>query len=532
MKYLSSILLLAAMLAASVQADVRNRSGIRVILKMNSQAETAGTAANASGIPQSRILGTIPKDNLVIAKLTWREIYSAMSNPNVRQAYYDWPMSLGKTLKTRQVGGKDAGSWGLDRIDQRASELDGRYNMTTTGEGVNAYIIDTGLRTSHSEFEGRASHAFSAYGDGSDGNGHGTHVAGTIGGKNYGVAPGAKLHGVKVLSDDGWGYISDIVDGINYVAKNAIKPAVANLSLGGSPHDLLDNAVRDLIQAGVTVAVAAGNESDDASSSSPARVEEALTIGSSEMGDRMSYFSNYGELLDVFAPGSDIVSATADNDNSIASWSGTSMAAPHVAGVAALFLEKNQEATPDEVAEKLLAESTKDSLSGLQGNSTNKLLFSLFNEAGEDPKPEEPEEPQPEDPEVPNPEDPETPNPEDPLPEEPEEPELEPIVDTYKGIMKQWRFKKIARYKSGPGVHEGVFTGPENTDFDLYFLQRERRSWKILASSFEEGSDEYIAYDLTKKKGKYLWLGVSFLGKGRYELNVSKYEPMPDEFEW
>ncbi len=343
MKYLSSILLHAAMLAATVQADVRNRSGIRVILKMNSQAETAGTAANAAGIPQSRILGTIPKDNLVIAKLTWRQIYSAMSNPNVRQAYYDWPMSLGKTLKTRQVGGKEAGSWGLDRIDQRASELDGRYNMTTTGEGVNAYIIDTGLRTSHSEFEGRASHAFSAYGDGSDGNGHGTHVAGTIGGKNYGVAPGAKLHGVKVLSDDGWGYISDIVDGINYVAKNAIKPAVANLSLGGSPHDLLDNAVRDLIQAGVTVAVAAGNESDDASSSSPARVEEALTIGSSEMGDRMSYFSNYGELLDVFAPGSDIVSATADNDNSIASWSGTSMAAPHVAGVAALFLEKNQE---------------------------------------------------------------------------------------------------------------------------------------------------------------------------------------------
>ena len=113
------------MLAASVQADVRNRSGIRVILKMNSQAETAGTAANAAGIPQSRILGTIPKDNLVIAKLTWRQIYSAMSNPNVRQAYYDWPMSLGKTLKTRQVGGKDAGSWGLDRIDQRASELDG-----------------------------------------------------------------------------------------------------------------------------------------------------------------------------------------------------------------------------------------------------------------------------------------------------------------------------------------------------------------------------------------------------------------------
>ncbi len=496
MKYLASILLLAAMLAASVQADVRNRSGIRVILKMNSQAETAGTAANAAGIPQSRILGTIPKDNLVIAKLTWRQIYSAMSNPNVRQAYYDWPMSLGKTLKTRQVGGKDAGSWGLDRIDQRASELDGRYNMTTTGEGVNAYIIDTGLRTSHSEFEGRASHAFSAYGDGSDGNGHGTHVAGTIGGKNYGVAPGAKLHGVKVLSDDGWGYISDIVDGINYVAKNAIKPAVANLSLGGSPHDLLDNAVRDLIQAGVTVAVAAGNENDDASSSSPARVEEALTIGSSEMGDRMSYFSNYGELLDVFAPGSDVVSATADNDNSIASWSGTSMAAPHVAGVAALFLEN------------------------------------LFNEAGEDHKPEEPEEPQPEDPEVPNPDDPETPNPENPLPEEPEEPELEPIVDTYKGIMKQWRFKKIARYKSGPGVHEGVFTGPENTDFDLYLLQRERRSWKILASSFEEGSDEYIAYDLTKKKGKYLWLGVSFLGKGRYELTVSKYEPMPDEFEW
>jgi len=580
MKRLTHLLLLAALFAAHVQADVRDRSGLRVLLKMNSQAPTASSAATAAGIPESRILGTVPKNNLVVAKLNWRQIYQAMANPSVRQAYYDWPMSLGKTLKSRSLGGRDAESWGLDRIDQRDGRLDGRYNLTTTGKGVDAYIIDTGLRTTHNEFEGRAYQAFTAYDSGDDGNGHGTHVAGTIGGKSYGVAPGTKLHGVKVLSDEGWGYVSDIVAGINYVAMYATKPAVANLSLGGSPHELLDSAVRDLVESGVSVAVAAGNESDDASNTSPARVEEAITVGSTQQGDTPSWFSNFGSLLDLFAPGSDILSATADSDDSSAAWSGTSMAAPHVAGVIALFLEKNQQATPDEVANKLLAESTPDKISDLREDSPNKLLYSLFNGAGEDPKPEpedpkkpeepeQPEEPTPDEPEVPelpeepNPEEPnpEEPNPEEPLPEEPnpeeptpedplpeepevpefpeepeepEEPELpEPIVETYKGIIKQWKFKKIAKYKSGPGVHEGVFTGPEDADIDLYFLKRERRSWKILASSFEEGSDEYIAHELTKKKGKYLWMAVSFQGKGRYELTVSKYEPMPDEdFEW
>ena len=444
-----------------------------------------------------------------------------MANPRVRQAYYDWPVNLDRTLdSTNNNVSSEASSWGLDRIDQRGASLDGQYNMTTTGNGVSAYVIDTGIRTSHEQFEGRATSAWTAYGENAeDVLGHGTHVAGTIGGKTFGVAPKVNLFAVKVLDDSGWGYDSDIISGIEYVAQNAQKPAVANMSLGGTPHDLLDNAVRDLVRAGITVSVAAGNETMDASNSSPARVEEALTVGSTEQGDARSYFSNYGKLLDIFAPGSDILSATADSNSSSEAWSGTSMAAPHVAGVVALFLESNKDAGPEEVAEKLVSEATKESLSDIQSESPNLLLYSLFNEApGEEPDPQ-PEEPQPEEPQ-----------PEEPVAPEPEEPVIaEPIVEFYDGYLKQWRFKKIVKYKSEAGLHEGALFGPENTDFDLYFLKRERRAWRILNSSINIDSNEYISHEITDK-GKYLWLGVSFLGKGPYQFELTKHEQMPDEY--
>ena len=187
------------------------------------------------------------------------------------------------------------------------------------------------------------------------------------------------------------------------------------------------------------------------------------------------------------------------------------MASPHVAGVAALFLENNKNASPDEVASKLLEEATKDRLSEIQADSPNLLLYSLFNEIenqepGPSPAPEQPE------------------NPEVPMPPEPEEPIIpEPIVESYEGILKQWRFKKIVKYKAMSGFHEGELIGPANTDFDLYFLKRERRSWRILNSSINSDSTEYIAQEI-EKKGKYLWLGVSFMGKGRYNFTLTKHE--------
>ena len=530
MKKLTILILMAAALATTSQADVRDRDGIRVILKVNGNVQQVATTL---AIPQSRILDTLPQNNLLVASLTWPQIYQALASPRIRQAYYDWPVNLDRTVEsTGTDNSRDADSWGLDRIDQRESTLDGKYNMTTSGDGVNAYVIDTGIRTTHKEFEGRASSDWTAYGeDAEDALGHGTHVAGTIGGKSFGVAPKVKLHAIKVLDDSGWGYDSDIISGIEYVAQNAQKPAVANMSLGGTPHELLDNAVRNLVAAGVSVAVAAGNESADASTSSPARVEEALTVGSSDKGDGLSYFSNYGNLVDLFAPGGDITSATADSDEATATWSGTSMAAPHVAGVVALFLENNKNASPDDVASKLLGEATKDSLSEIQADSPNLLLYSLFNQ-NENQEPEPQPEPEP----TPEPEQPE--NPETPLLPEPEEPIIpEPIVESHEGILKQFRFKKIVKYKADSGFHEGELFGPENTDFDLYFLKRERRAWKILNSSINDDSMEYIGQEI-ERKGKYLWLGVSFEGKGRYYFDLTKHEQvqfedpeMPIDFE-
>ncbi|MYW62561.1 S8 family serine peptidase [Streptomyces sp. SID8379] len=263
-------------------------------------------------------------------------------------------------------------SWGLDRID---GAKDNTYTYPGDGSGVTAYIVDTGLYRQHTNFEGRASSGYDFIDndtDSSDCHGHGTHVAGTVGSKDYGVAKAVKLVGVRVLNCQGSGTTSQIVAGMDWVAKNAKKPAVANMSLGGSSDQAMDDAVQGAINAGVQVAVAAGNDSKDACGTSPARLPAAITLGSTDSNDARSSFSNYGRCLDLFAPGGSITSTK--NGGGTAVMSGTSMATPHAAGAAALYLSAHSDATPQQVRDALVDNAQSGVVTSPGTSSPNKLL--------------------------------------------------------------------------------------------------------------------------------------------------------------
>jgi subtilisin family serine protease len=269
--------------------------------------------------------------------------------------------------------------WGLDRIDQRNRPLSATYTYNWTGSGVRVYVIDTGIRTAHTQFGGRASNVFDAFGgSGQDCHGHGTHVAGTVGGSTYGVAKSALLRGVRVLNCSGSGSNSGVIAGIDWVRLNHIAPAVANMSLGGGISSAVDTAVNNLSNAGVAVAVAAGNSNTNACNSSPARAANAITTGSTTTTDARSSFSNFGTCLDIFAPGSGILSAWFTSNTATATLSGTSMASPHVAGVAALYKQANPSASATTIRNALVNNATTNVVTNAGSGSPNRLLYSLF----------------------------------------------------------------------------------------------------------------------------------------------------------
>ncbi|KAB2891247.1 MAG: S8 family peptidase, partial [Kofleriaceae bacterium] len=272
-------------------------------------------------------------------------------------------------------GTQNGATWGLDRIDQANRPLSGSYVYPNEGSGVTAYIIDTGIRVTHQSFGGRARAGYSAINDGrgsDDCQGHGTHVAGTVGSSTWGVAKNVQLVAVRVLGCNGSGTDSGVISGINWVAQNRQGPSVANMSLGGGASSATDTAIRNAHNSGVTMVVAAGNENQNACNVSPARAPEAITVASSTSSDARSSFSNHGSCVDIFAPGSSITSANYSSSSGSTTMSGTSMASPHVAGAAALYLSANPSATPAQVAAALTGNASSGKISGTNG-SPNKL---------------------------------------------------------------------------------------------------------------------------------------------------------------
>jgi subtilisin family serine protease len=273
-------------------------------------------------------------------------------------------------------------SWGIDRIDQRNLPLDNSYTYPNNGTGVTAYIIDTGIRFSHSEFGGRAVSGRDTVdndNDATDCQGHGTHVSGTVGGTKYGVAKGVKLVGVRVLNCAGSGTFEGVIAGIDWVTSDHLAhpgPAVANMSLGGGANDPVDQAVQRSIASGVVYGLAAGNDNGgNACNTSPARTPEAITVGATERTDARASYSNIGTCVDIFAPGTGITSSWLTDDNATNTISGTSMATPHVVGASAVYLAANPTATPQQVRDALVTNATPDKVTNPGAGSPNKLLF-------------------------------------------------------------------------------------------------------------------------------------------------------------
>ncbi|HEY0532139.1 MAG TPA: S8 family serine peptidase [Actinoplanes sp.] len=305
----------------------------------------------------------------VSAAMTAAQARRLAADPAVRYVEQDRVVHIAATQKSPD--------WGLDRVDQRTVSPSRTYTPMDDGDSVHAYVIDTGVRISHHDFGGRASNGYDFVDNDAtaqDCNGHGTHVAGTIGGTTYGVAKKVRIVAVRVLDCSGEGDLYDVIAGVNWVTAHAVKPAVANMSMGGDRSTSLEAAIQRSISSGVTYVVAAGNENVNAATESPSALASAITVGASDSRDRRASFSNYGSVLDLFAPGVNIRSTWASSNTATAVLSGTSMAAPHVAGAAALILDAFPADTPAQVRDYLVAKATTGKVTGLKG-SPDRLLY-------------------------------------------------------------------------------------------------------------------------------------------------------------
>ena len=308
------------------------------------------------------------------AQLPAAAVQALQNNPNVDFIEQD------QTVKLNQTSPQNQTTWGLDRIDQVDRPLSTQYFFNYDGAGVHAFIIDSGIRADHSEFSGRVLSGYSSISDGNgtnDCNGHGTHVAGTVGGTTYGVAKGVSLIPVRVLDCTGSGAWSGVIAGIDWAAASTLRPAVANMSLGGGASAAVDAAVAAAVDKGVTMVVAAGNSNANACNYSPAREPKAITVGATTTDDVRASYSNFGTCVDIFGPGSNITSAWHTSATTINTISGTSMASPHVSGVAVLALAANRNATPASVATFLSTNATLNRVTSAGVGSPNKLVYSL-----------------------------------------------------------------------------------------------------------------------------------------------------------
>ncbi len=425
------------------------------------------------------------------ASLSNQAVERLRRNPNVAYVEADSTVSI--------VGDQaDPPSWGLDRVDQRNLPLDDNYHYDFTGSGVRAYIIDTGIYFDHNDFGGRAVSGFDAIDGGSadDCHGHGTHVAGTVGGTSFGVAKDVTLVGVRVLNCNGSGTTSQVVAGIDWVTDDhdAGEAAVANMSLGGGANTSIDNAVRNSIADGVTYAVAAGNESTDACSRSPARVAEAITVGATDRNDTRASFSNYGTCLDLFAPGVSITSAWIGSPTATNTISGTSMATPHVAGAAALYKEANPSATPQQVRDGLVNNATTGVVGNPGAGSPNRLLYTLF--GGSPPPPPPPPPPS----------------------------GCDDLEDVFTGSLSGSGDSDVhpdGTYFYAPaGRHRGCLDGPAGVDFDIYLYRWVGWYWRVVAQGITPAPDEDVTYDGTA--GYYYWRVRSYEGAGSYTFGMNR----------
>ncbi len=363
--------------AATVEAPLLSMSGAvegQYIVVLREGANARSVAAVAGVSPRFVYSAAL---NGFAAGLNPGQVTALRNNPNVAYIEQDAVVQHAVT----QTGA----TWGLDRTDQVNLPLSTTFSYTATGSGVHAYIIDTGIKLAHAEFTGRIGNGYDAVtagGNADDCNGHGTHVAGTTGGTVYGIAKLVTLHPVRVLSCSGSGTNAGVIAGMDWVTANHVKPAVANMSLGGGASTATDDAVNRMIDAGVATVVAAGNgniigRQDNACKYSPARVPNAITIGATTSTDAKTSWSNYGNCVDFFAPGASITSAWYTSNTATNTISGTSMAAPHVAGVAALFLQGSPNATAQQVRDALYAKTTKGKVTS-SSTANNHLLFSDY----------------------------------------------------------------------------------------------------------------------------------------------------------